>query len=86
MKNLKEKSIANPKTVWPIFFRKNINDGLSRTKIGSRVEFMVLIIFYGNRFHQKGPYALKKSEGAKSLRLHPKKSNHKKHFHKLCGE
>jgi hypothetical protein len=47
---------------------------------------MVLIIFYGNRFHQKGPYPLKKSEGAKSLRLHPKKSNYKKHFHKLCGE
>ena len=105
-KILKEKTINDPLMVWPIFFKRYIDDGFGITKgskanveywikefnnlvesikidkfkYGSRVDFMDLTIFKGNRFYRKGLFNVKIFQKEQNLYAYiPQKSNHKKH-------
>ena len=108
-KILKEKSINDPKMIWPIFFKRYIDDGFGITKgskadveywiqefnnlvksikidkfkYGSRVEYMDLIIFKGNRFYQKGLFDIKIFQKEQNLYAFIQKRNHKKHTIKI---
>ena len=53
---------------------------IDKFKYGSKVEFMDLVIFKGNRFHQKGLLDIKIFQKEQNLYAYiPQKSNHKKH-------
>ena len=53
---------------------------IDKFKYGSRVEYMDLIIFKGNRFYQKGLFDIKIFQKEQNLYAYiPQKSNHKKH-------
>ena len=84
-KILKEKTKNDPMMVWPILFRRYIDDGFGITKgsktnveywisefnnllesividkfkYGSKVEYMDLVIYKGNRFYEKGFFDIK---------------------------
>ena len=56
---------------------------IDKFKYGSKVEYMDLVIFKGNRFHQKGLFDIKIFQKEQNLYAYiPKKSNHKKHTFK----
>ena len=48
---------------------------------GSRVDYMDLTIFKGNRFYQKSLFEIKSFRKKKSLRLHPTKKQSQKTHH-----
>ena len=53
---------------------------IDKFKYASKVEYMDLIIFKGNRFHQKGLFDIKIFQKEQNLYAYiPLKSNHKKH-------
>ena len=56
---------------------------IDKFKYGSKLEYMDLVIFKGNRFHQKGLFDIKIFQNEQNLYAYiPKKSNHKKHTFK----
>ena len=61
---------------------------IDKFKYGSKVEFMDLVIFKGNRFCQKGLLDIKIFQKEQNLYAYiPQKSNHKNtHHQKLCGK
>ena len=81
--------------VWPILFRRYIDDGFGITKgskkdveywiseftYGPKVVFMDVVIYKGNRFYKKGFFDIKIFQKEQNLYAYiPQKSNHtKKH-------
>ena len=105
-KILKEKTKNDPMLVWPILFRRYIDDGFGITKgsktnveywisefnklvesividkfkYGSKVEYMDLVIYKGNRFYEKGFFDIKVYQKEQNLYAYiPQKSNHRRH-------